>query len=56
MKKYKPSFNKSESWVEIEKWYLELIECGLKFEPMLNLIKHIQKTNLDSRLFAYASI
>ena len=56
MDKYKPKYNKSKSWLEIENWYVELIEHGLKFEPMLKLIQHIRNSNLNERLFAYTSI
>ena len=56
MKKYKPTYNKSESWEEIQNWYLELIQSGLKFEPMLNLVKYIRHENLSERLFAYTSV
>ena len=56
MKKYNPQLTKSISWEEIEKGYLQLIEHGLKFEPMLNLVNHIQNSNLNERLFAFTSM
>ena len=56
MNKYKPQLTKSRSWREIESWYLELIEEGLKYEPMLKLVNHIQITNLDKRLYAFTSL
>lgn len=54
--KYKPKYNKSRNWEEIENWYIELIEHGLKFEPMLDLVRHIRNSNLHQRLFAYTSM
>jgi len=54
--KYKPTRIKSRSWEDIESWYLELIEDGLNYEPLLDLVKHIKNTSLDKRLLAYTSM
>ena len=56
MKQYKPQLTKSNSWEEIENWYQELIEHGIKFEPMLELIKHIRDSDLQKRIYAYTSV
>lgn len=56
MKNYEPKYNKSASWNEIENWYIELVEHGLQFEPMLDLIKHIRLNYSAYRLFGYTSV
>ena len=54
--KYKPSYNKSKGWETIERRYAELINLGLKYEPMLELVRHIRNTDLKKRLFACTSM
>jgi hypothetical protein len=39
-RKYKPQYAQFREWYEIENWYLELIEGGLDFKPMLNLVRY----------------
>ena len=56
MDKYKPKYSKSKSWLEIENWYVELIEHGFKFEPILRLIQYIRNSNLNQRLYAFTSM
>jgi len=54
--KYKPQYAQSRDWKEIESWYLELIESGLDYRPILNLVKYVQSTELKNRIFAFTSM
>jgi hypothetical protein len=56
MKKHNPPLTPARSWASIEKGYADLIEHGLKLEPMLALVQHIQSTQLSERLYAYTSM
>ncbi|HMS66829.1 MAG TPA: hypothetical protein PKD18_01775 [Saprospiraceae bacterium] len=55
-KKYYPQYTRASSWTDIELWYVELIERGLNFQPVLNLVIFIQSTDLKNRIFAYTSM
>jgi len=55
-RKYKPQYAQFREWSEIENWYLELIEGGLDFEPMLKLVRYIKSSGLEKRIYAYTSM
>ena len=55
-RKYKPQYAQSREWSEIENKYLDLIESGLEFEPILNLVKYIRSSGLKDRIYAYTSM
>ena len=47
---------KTNSWEEIEIWCQDLIDHGIEYEPMLNLIQHIRSSGLNERLYAITSL
>ncbi len=54
--KYKPQYAQFRQWAEIEEWYSELIDDGLDYVPILNLVKYIRSTELKDRLYAFTSM
>lgn len=55
-RKMSPWYAESKSWEEIENFYIQLINAGLKFGPMVNLIQHIRSTGISARIFAFTSM
>ena len=52
----KSQYSKSTGWSEIESWFTELIKEGIEFQPMLNLVKHIIKSEMKNRLYGLISM
>lgn len=51
-----PWYAESKSWEEIENFYVQLINAGLEFGPMVDLIQHIRSTGISTRIFAFTSM
>jgi hypothetical protein len=56
LRKDRPWTAKIVPWEEIGKFYVDLVLKGLKLQSMVNLIKHIQNSDLKNRLHAYTSV
>ena len=55
-KKHNPQYAESRDWNEIQEWYMELTETNAGFEPILNLVKHINESEFQNIIYAYTSV
>ncbi len=55
-RKYNPQYAESRDWNEIQEWYMELTESNAGFKPIFNLVKHINESDLRSRIYAFTSV
>ena len=56
IRKYNPQYANSRNWNEIQEWYMELTELNSGFKPIMNLVKHINESEIRNRIYAYTSV